>query len=57
MLLPSDALVMDSAAKFVVAHVMTLIDWMLVAWAGTMMVAVGVVWWRVIRRPDLRERD
>ena len=43
--------------KFVVAYEMALIDWVLVAWAGTMMVAVGVVWWRVIRRPDPRERD
>jgi hypothetical protein len=31
---------------------MTLVDWVLVAMAGTMVVAVGVVWWRVVRRPD-----
>jgi hypothetical protein len=31
---------------------MTLVDWVLVAWAGTMVVAVGVVCWRVVRRSD-----
>jgi hypothetical protein len=36
---------------------MTLVDWVLVAWAGTMVVAVGVVWWRVTRRSDPPDRD
>ena len=36
---------------------MTLIDWVLVAWAGVMVVAVGVVWWRIVRIPEPPERD